>query len=104
MKLTKLQRYTAYVIMLAEAKSPEYAIERKENICFCYLAWDLFELDIFGYVGMEEKCDSFKGCFPELLKKRPKEFFKAYWFECGTKEGTAKRIELLKQCIEETHP
>lgn len=102
MKLTKLQRYTAYTLMLTEAQSKNYIEGRGGYLCLCFLAYDLFSLSIHGTVGEETEEDNFKITFPELLNKRPKELYKdAYWFNPNDHKS---RIELLKQCIQETHP
>lgn len=89
-KLTKLQRYTAYCCMLAEFDS-------FYNSCnfFCTAA---MIIGIGGGLddGVIEKY------FPELWEHKPPQYFTAKcWFSY---DDTDKRIAILKQCIEETHP
>ena len=96
MKLTKLQRHTAYIIMLAQTE-----IDTGSN-GYCYM----FKRKIFGdeeYFDnsidlYDPKC--FKETFPELWAKKPKDVDHIYhsWFPYGWKY----RIELLNQCITET--
>jgi len=94
MKLTKLQRHTAYIIMLQEF---EEAINQCDyNICMCYTITDNFYHEYTPY------WKAMDGLI-ELKRKQPKKFeLDTCWFEF-TKEGTQKRIELLKQCINETY-
>ena len=99
--LTKLQRYTAYCIMLAEAETE--GIE----LGLCHLSGKLFDLyplesgygrparDKFGHVyETQVRVDT---VYPEIWRKR--EIDGAYWFE-----DNDERIAALKQCIKETHP
>ena len=90
MKLTKLQRYTAYCILLEEAERPS---ELYGNVTtqggICYM-WYLLTGD--GYLF-----NRFRTELPELFSKRKIEgiYFFRNWKE---------RIAALKACIEETHP
>lgn len=104
MKLTKLQRYTAYVIMLNEFDSREIINQWGKFRCICYLAGSLFDLDINGDVGCEKSDDSFIDCFPEILKHRPKYFEHGRWWFTLDEIGYEKRREIFRQCILETHP
>ncbi len=87
MKLTKLQRYTLYCILLQEY----------ENGCdygFClWWYWEFYEnLWING---------QFKKMLPELWSCRTTDVIDPCdsWFN-----SNSERIKALKQCIEETHP
>lgn len=110
MKLTKLQRYTVYCIMLEEAENPSmlidlYPIEAEnqsmlidpieakcrstvENgLCWMYML-------IFGNYDMY---DHHKRMFPELNNQSP--YFPDFGFN-----SWEERKEALKKCIELTHP
>ena len=87
MKLTKLQRHTAYIIMLAEAKTGEYY-----DYGMCFMFAEHFDSSLYS-----DKI--FKSMLPELYRKRPK--CNCYWFYCN-KQGWQQRIELLNQCVIET--
>jgi hypothetical protein len=71
MKLSQLQRHTAYIIMLAEA---ETFISKWGDCGFCSMIDQLF-----GFFVYDEKV--FEKYFPELYRKRPEIFFK-HWFYC----------------------
>lgn len=101
MKLNKLQRYTAYCIMLEEAWSIRgYYLDNGNNPfmdgltgrCggFCDLAMSLFEM-----------ADNIHP-FVEIMKHRPEPYY-AYWFPSNV-DGWDKRISILNQAIKETHP
>lgn len=92
MKLTKLQRYTAYCILLEEAENPAYYdgfVDKSDDWGICYM-W----LCLTGY---EYLFDKFKKILPELYTKR-KGDDTFYW------DTWEERKEALKQCIIETHP
>jgi hypothetical protein len=99
MKLNRLERHTAYIIMLAEAESGN--IPRNEDglhgLCFCTWFW-------FGLPNSDRASwlDNILTFFPELWAKRTSDSLLAGWFP-GDESGWQKRIELLKQCIEETY-
>lgn len=100
MKLTKLQRYTAYCLMLEEAQSPSYFIFKNEvdsrlstDCGLCRLFKVLFDSGDF-YNSPQET-------LPELYNKMPNT--SSVWFP-QDKHGWQQRIALLKQCIIETHP
>lgn len=81
MKLTRLQRYTAYCILLEEAERPE-----QDWVCdlgLCNLFQEVFgSWDLYGYEGrvLPEYFDKF-------YKQRP-----TSW---------RQRIAILKECIKE---
>lgn len=85
-KMNKLQRYTAYCILLHEVqKGGTFVCNIFENeLTECYDGYDCLE------------------CLPEFKNKKPKGAYLAFWNV--NKYGREKRIEALKQCIEETHP
>ena len=94
MKLTKLQRYTLYCILLEEADNLTRYIKMGG---LCGLITDvtgLFPTVYFGYIFRDEI--PFKDIAPELLKYKND---RLYWFD-----NWDERIQALKQCIEETHP
>lgn len=72
MKLTRLQRYTAYCIMLEELE--DYLLKRPDfHIAydgFCFLLFRLFDSD-----DMKTSID----CFPELLNRKPKNAYWLWW-------------------------
>lgn len=96
MKLTKSERHTAYIIMLAEAE------ERDSFICaygFCRMLSSLFRFTELGGVGYCEQTE----LLDELHAKQPARLgYLGEWFPHNN-SGWQKRIELLKQCIEETY-
>lgn len=91
MTLTKDQRFTAYCILLVEAE-----IRDNQNYGLCYLTRYLNENIEFN--RSDDEIDLYDH-LPELYRRRPSK--RVYWF-ARTKAGWQKRIELLKQCIEET--
>lgn len=95
MKLNRLQRHTAYVIMLAEAERPK----RFKDYGLCELSYDVFE---FKTEGSESHwVDNIRLFFPELYKKRTTDDNLSKWFEYS-KKGWNSRKKILKQCINET--
>jgi len=98
MKLNKSQRFTAYCIMLSEFKGKNQSLIYNG---FCWMIKELFteldEEDDWHINALEP--------FPELKNKEPYVHETNYgsWFRCSP-EGRAKRISLLKQCINETAP
>jgi hypothetical protein len=99
MKLTKDQRHTAYIIMLAEAENRIDELA-EDGDGFCWLICDTFGI----YSNWDRQDDGMYGnntkFFTELQKKKPKG--KHYWFDTD-ENGWNKRIELLNKCIEETY-
>lgn len=99
MKLTKLERHMAYMIMLAEAESPsewyceDTRIMRLSNDCgLCRMLRVMLD-DGSVYHEMDEM-------LPELYKKLPNAFLGIpipY-----NDNGWITRIYLLRQCITET--
>lgn len=96
MKLTKLQRHTAYIIMLSEYETGPYPLRFNG---FCWMIKELF-MDQTD----EDNWERNTRFFQELKAKKPKVLETSYgsWFWCN-EEGTKKRINILKQCIEETY-
>lgn len=91
MKLTKLQRYTAYVILLDEFMKP--LGDKYWRICICLLFDEIFG---FGENDLHK-------ILPELYAKRtvkPSGLIQnSTWFN-----SESERIAALKQCIKETEP
>lgn len=97
MKLTKLQRYTAYCILLEEAENPSLfiypnsinGILRKTNVAGLCWMWKM----VFGDNSLYEL---FEEMTPELYNK----------LKSGRLnfQNWKERKEALKQCIIETHP
>lgn len=95
MKLTKLQRYTLYCILLEEAEN----INIRNSSGLCKLIsdvtgwWPYFHdyLDCTDWIPFEKLA-------PELFKYN-NDVYGLYWFA-----NWGERIKALKQCIEETHP
>ena len=103
MKLTKLQRYTAYCILLEEAEEA-YAIIRAGGI----KKKNFVGFDIGGVCDIIENIFNFYMHRPlhflsltEFLNKKPHDAGLYWW---NGLDGWEKRIEALKQCIIETHP
>lgn len=103
MTLTKDERFTAYCIMLAEAENAtesdytSYYGVTSEGFCFM-----IYAICEYRHGGVAQNNLML---LPELLKRMPKKKYSSsgVWFSVD-KEGWQKRIELLKQCINETHP
>ena len=96
MKLTKLQRYTLYCILLEEAEKNyqnnylgDIRRSRDNGFCFMY--------------KMITHTDDLYGCMkymtPELFSKRTTHSWDVFIFK-----NWNERIKALKQCIKETHP
>lgn len=101
-KLNRLQRYTAYCIMLAEAENPSSfinhaGVERKTNAHgICFMASGVFS---------EDPSDLLKRLDYHEVEKLFPEYFPKFDNLILTEDPTwPKRIKLLKQCISETHP
>lgn len=90
MTLTKDERFTAYCIMLAEAE-----FYNPYGWGFCGVARHRLGLEIYS-------SDNFRTTLPELFSKRQRPT-NELWFD-NNRKGWQKRIELLKTCINETHP
>lgn len=108
MKLTKLQRYTAYCILLAEA---EIKLEHGYyNDGLCFLIRHLNVTDDFTHTfgNRNEKDLDIRYDLPELKKILDREsdlwFMDEHYAFEENKEGWEQRISALKACIEETHP
>ena len=98
MKLTKLQRYTFYCILLEESENPsimehpyqEGDLRATNENGLCWMTKMICGIDDFYYY--------YEILIPELYKISRKShpfFMFNSWYE---------RIEALKQCIIETHP
>lgn len=84
MRLTKLQRYTIYCVLLSEKNDRLFG-----GIC-----------SLWGKLFEDASWMKLRYILPELHKKRTRgKRFDEYWF--GTHE---ERIAALQQCINETHP
>lgn len=92
--LDKSERYTAYLLLYFEAK--EKLKSKNYFYGFCWLCHKMSGIFLYE----DDFPDRFKNMFPELYSKKPK-ITDAYWFNIG-KSGWKQRINLLKQCIEET--
>ena len=97
MKLTKLQRYTAYIIMLEEIDS-----FWKKQFCFerglCWLIFKTFGIENRGFTNREYHDGICKvlNRFPEL-----KQMIDDYRPRIEDKET---RKQYLRECITLTHP
>jgi len=102
MKLNKLQRHTAYIIMLSIAEN------RKDYFPISGL-YDIYNEMIGELPYCNENKNGRHGkhafeCYlPELWDKRTTDRWLQCWFNMSDKYNWRKRIELLKQCIEETY-
>lgn len=85
MKLTRLQRHTAYIIMLAEFE------EEFGSLFFCTLMY-LFSLP--------QNQEAIRKYFPELWAKKPRPTYTINCWFMSSEKG--RRIDILKQCIKET--
>lgn len=95
MKLTKLQRYTAYCLMEWEIR---YHFKDYDSGGFCMVIKQLF--DVETNIVMEHGFPTLKEMFPELHSKITRnEFMDAYLFLSWDERKIA-----LKQCISETEP
>jgi hypothetical protein len=87
MKLTKDQRHTAYVLMLAELE------EKESKDYYPYMCWVLkyvFDMPMYGMFSLVE-----------LYNKKPESVGVCdEWFPSWDYKS---RKKLLKQCIEETY-
>jgi hypothetical protein len=97
MQLDKLERHTAYIIMLAEAEAGNY------QYGFCRMMATLFGMNEESGNGFEgiDYCNQVE-LLTELNNKKPENFGIWGWFPYDT-DGWNARIELLKQCINETY-
>ena len=89
MKLTKLERHMAYMIMLAEFE------ELEKGLC---LIWSGMTGEIrwgFGRLHL-------KHTLPELWDKADNKYGVSWFLALDDAEYVDKRITALKQCIEET--
>jgi hypothetical protein len=89
MKLTKLQRHTAYIILLAEFEE-SFGFE-----FFCDAVYSLFDWP-FGE-------GTIRDYLPELYRHKPATLDDSGGWFSDNEDGVNTRIKLLKQCIEETY-
>lgn len=95
MKLTKEQRFVAYVIMLHEAKNNKW-----EGFGLCHLIFFTFGIVDEGYAKKYQEVNKYGDVlkyFPELLSKKPSDGWPK-WDILGWQQ----RKEFIKQCINET--
>ncbi len=94
MKLNKLQRHTAYILMLDRADNMTDRQKMTDGLCWfscsLFYLWD----EVFDFTYALD-------LFPELLNKKPKNCDR-FWFP-KNRDGWEKRKDLLRQCIEETY-
>lgn len=96
MKLNKLQRHTAYILLLSEFEN-ELVVDNGR-----------LYIKIYGFVGFCDVLSLLVGDsieisdLKELWNKKPNETNGLYWF-VNNEAGYNTRIELLKQCIQETY-
>jgi uncharacterized protein YydD (DUF2326 family) len=105
MRLTKEERFTLYCIMLSDFENclnKELAYTMTDGFCY-YLANEYGIKDTYNAYD-----DIIEQQLPELKRKKPKKVsFFGLWFPSNKYrqlKGLESRIELLKKCIEETHP
>jgi len=100
MKLTKIQRHTAYIIMRAEFEADKLDFYASDG--YCYLLRNTLGL----YDSKSGYDDIIKEYLPELQKRKPKHLYNSkvgLWFPSNSIGGLQQRIALLDQCIEETY-
>lgn len=87
-ELDKLERYTAYCILLKEMK------DNPQGICVIWYS-------LFKEISWLDNDKNLKHLLPELWEKRTSPVVRDTdsWFEDDN-----QRIEALKECIKETHP
>lgn len=101
MKLDRLQRYTAYCILLWEFENNSFPGQG-----FCWAIGQIF-MD-----NQSQETSDWLGSiryFPEIKQKKPAGVGRgllASWFGvgCDVEFGRQERIKILKQCIAETSP
>lgn len=102
MKLTKLQRHTAYVIMLSESEIvlDNWVKGERTDHSLCSTIGGL--CDIITHV-LHENIDNPLEDFglSELISKKPP-LAHMYWF-FNDYHGWLERIKLLNECIKETY-
>jgi len=91
MKLTKLQRHTAYLILLSEVEVLE---EGKWNCYVCNIAKDVFKWH-------RHSENWIRSMIPEFFKHKPSEnHHSGGWFD---PEDYNIRKSILNQCIQKTY-
>ena len=100
MKLNKLQRYTAYIIMLQYYKSLKHDTpsQWRDEVLFpyglCYVFYDVF--------GIADKTGGIAHVLSEYLPELNSEAMCFPYF--GEDNGIKERIAALEFCIKKTHP
>ena len=97
MKLTKLERHTAYILFYEKAKSPTWY---RKGLGMCHLIESFCGLhnDGFDSAFWNPYDKIISNYFPELQDKQP-----SYGWPPRDKEGWKWRRKILQQCIEETY-
>lgn len=101
-KLTRLQRHTLYILMLDELRTNTEDCFNGDGFCY-----QLFH--IFGFVDSNGGYSNIiEEYLPELLNHKPIELYYDYglWFPANKyrdEGGREDRMDILKQCIEETY-
>jgi hypothetical protein len=96
--LTKLERHTAYLIMLEEAEDPTSYSTLLYSPClcgFCYMIGVLFRM------GNGASETIIRDYFPELYKRKPSTAANLFWFT-RNEAGWEERKKILLECINET--
>ncbi len=96
MKLTKLQRHTAYIIMLYELDNAKYTVDM-----FLCNIWNNMTGKEMIHHASKGDYDHMDKTLPELYRKRPSRAYYA-WFAVNI-AGVNKRRTFLKNCIKETY-
>lgn len=91
MKLTKLQRHTAYILMMHELENgADFLCECAANLNIPKFDWDSKWID-----------RNFIRILPELYSKKPMNPYSTEcWFHWSDKKS---RKSIIKKCIEETY-
>ena len=107
MKLNKLQRHTAYILMLAEAAELRVGYFAKfNNVEYPRMGMCHLINDIFGIFDEDPNFTSITDViaenFPELQAKKNKDRYSKSW-PFNTEAGWQERILFIQQCIIETY-
>jgi hypothetical protein len=101
MKLTKQQRLSVYMIMLAEAENPAEFTQPDDDFVALISNESGYCLMFKLLFGAGDLYFLFKQTLPELWRRMPLGAeWRMYWFNTG-EDGWNKRKELLKECINE---
>ena len=97
MKLSKSERHTAYIIMLAMCeKNIEHL--KTDSYLNIFMPWGFCEMCGYELTNGELHLED----LPELLEKGPSDHG-SYWFPKNDIGGWYERIKILNKCIEETY-